>query len=402
MVKQNSKAVLFLCFSTYLTAYLMRVNLSAAIPQMETQLALPSTMLGLMSSSFFIVYAFGQLINGILADVVSPFRFVLLGLIGTVCTNLLISRSTNFTLILILWTANGFFQSIFWACLTRILSVSFTQEKRSLVAMVMCSPAVGAFLIMWVALGKALDGKTWSLFFLIPALIGAVMLVIWAAASGRAKNIPLEKQRFSLATFRRSLRMIIEKKIYFYMFICVCLGFVKESISVWGPSIAGQLLGVDGKSSTEALLLIPLANLGGMFLAKRLIDRFRGNETRTLVILFCCMAAGNLLLFLLSGHLVAATVLLLAEVSAMAYGCNSILLSFIPLSFAKYGIVSTAVGMFDFCSYLGAAASSAVMGAILTHGDWRFAALLWAGLAALAVGLCLLARKKINKVKACE
>ncbi len=394
MYKQNSKAVLLLCFSTYLTAYLMRVNLSAAIPQMETQLALPSTMLGLMSSSFFIVYAFGQLLNGIVADLVSPFRFVLLGLIGTVCANLLISRSTNFTFIMILWTANGFFQSIFWACLTRILSVSFTEEKRSLVAMVMCSPAVGAFLITWVLLGKTLEGKSWSLFFLIPALIGAVTLVIWAAASGKAKDIPLTKQRFSLAAFRQCLRTIAEKKIYFYMFVCLCLGFVKESISVWGPSIAGQLLGFDVKASTSVLLLIPLANFGGMFLAKRLIDRFHGNETKTLVILFVCMAAGNLLLFLCSGHAAAATVLLLAEVSAMAYGCNSILLSFIPLSFAKYGIVSTAVGMFDFCSYLGAAASSAVMGAILTHGDWRFAALVWAGLAVLAIGLCLLAKKK--------
>ena len=78
-------------------------------------------------------------------------------------------------------------------------------------------------------------------------------------------------------------------------------------------------------------------------------------------------------------------VLLIAAISAAMNGVNSILLSFIPLSFAGENAVSTLVGLFDFSSYLGAAISSFVLGMLLTGGSWLPITFIWLGVGALAV-----------------
>lgn len=144
-------------------------------------------------------------------------------------------------------------------------------------------------------------------------------------------------------------------------------------------------------------MTVPFANLVGMFLAKGLIDRFKGNEMKTLIFLFGAMTAASVLLFLFQENMVAVTVILLAAVSAMSYGCNSILLSFIPLMFSKYNLVSTLAGILDFASYIGAALSSLVLGMVLTNGNWFSAALIWAVMAAAAVVLCVITGKKLKR-----
>ena len=108
------------------------------------------------------------------------------------------------------------------------------------------------------------------------------------------------------------------------------------------------------------------------------------------------MAVGSGLLFIARGHMVAVTIILLAEISAMSYGCNSILLSFIPLAFAKYNLVSTLVGILDFSSYIGASISSLVMGSVLTDGNRIHASLFWLAAAICAITLCFIAKSAVK------
>ncbi len=143
MYKTNSKSILLLCFFTYLTVYVLRVNFSSAMPLLQSQANASSAFLGMIGSVFFITYAVGQLVNGFLADSMSPFRFIIFGLIGTVLANAGIAFCNSLALIPVLWAVNGYFQSIFWASLTRLLSFNFEKKKYSVVATVMSSSMVG-------------------------------------------------------------------------------------------------------------------------------------------------------------------------------------------------------------------------------------------------------------------
>ena len=397
MQKQHSPyALLALCVLTYTTVYMLRVNYSAALPAIQSQLLLTEEQLGLVGGAFFMTYALGQLVNGFISDAVSPFKFIVFALVGTVSLNLLVSGVSSMGGLLVFWCMNGYFQSIFWACLTRILALYFPKEKHSTVALAMSASMAGGFIITWAGLGRLLQKAAWNRFFLVPALWGLVMLGVWLVVLYRSRTLEIPKSVFSLEGLRKSVGFIRAKKLYYVCLICLCMSFVKESISVWGPTIIARLMGVRLNSSTLILCIIPVGNLCGTFFAKCLIDRLRGNEFKTLSLLFCAIAVGAGLLYVCKEQYLLFTVLLIVEVSAMCMGCNSILLSYIPLSYAKYNLVSTIVGVFDFSSYVGASLSSVLVGRVLTAGHWTDMALLWLISISLALALCAVAKKKTS------
>lgn len=394
--KTSPYSLLALCVLTYTTVYMLRVNYSAALPAIGPQLQLTEQQLGLVGGAFFLTYALGQLVNGFISDAVSPFKFIVFALVGTVSLNFLVSCTNSMGGLLVFWCMNGYFQSIFWACLTRILALYFPKEKHSTVALAMSFSMAAGFIITWAGLGRLLQNTAWNRFFLVPAAWGFVMLLVWLLVLRRTKDLPIPKSPFSLSGLKTSLGFIREKKLYYVCLICLCMSFVKESISVWGPTIIARIMGVRLNSSTLILCIIPVGNLCGTFLAKCLIDRLKGSELKTLSLLFCAIAVGAGLLYLFKEQYLLFTVLLIVEVSAMCMGCNSILLSYIPLSYAKYNLVSTVVGIFDFSSYVGASLSSVLIGSVLTGGHWTDMALLWLLSIILALYLCRVAKQKTS------
>jgi OPA family sugar phosphate sensor protein UhpC-like MFS transporter len=67
--------------------------------------------LGLIGSAVLFAYGFGKLANGVLADRVNTRKFMATGLFVSAVINLILGFSTAFSVFLVLWAANGWFQS---------------------------------------------------------------------------------------------------------------------------------------------------------------------------------------------------------------------------------------------------------------------------------------------------
>ena len=70
-----------MCSIAYLAVYVAKNALSAVGPQLTQNGVFTTTQLGAMSSSFFIAYAIGQLINGGIGDRIKGKYMISLGLI---------------------------------------------------------------------------------------------------------------------------------------------------------------------------------------------------------------------------------------------------------------------------------------------------------------------------------
>ena len=401
---QNRRLFFAACWLTYVCCYLCRVNMSAALGKLEQSLEISSETLGLLGSLFFVVYAVGQLVNGFIGDRVSPYLFIPLSILGTASLNLIISLFSSFWELLICWGLNGYFQSMLWGPLMRVLSERFSKEENANVALGMSTSIVTGFILSWSVLGGLLADSPWQRYFLYPGLSAAVMLLVWivlAVGQYRSGALALPGRAASPGRGRRQglslsglLQLVSRNRLWVTAAICVCLGLVKESVNLWAPVILTQALHIEVKSSFLFIVIIPLANLGGLLLARRLTRRYGRCIYRAVACFFAAAAASSLLLagvhLLAGGGLPLLEVLLIAAVSASMNGVNSILLSFIPLSFAGENAVSTLVGLFDFSSYLGAAVSSFVLGMLLTGGSWLPITLIWMGVGMLAVLLSVL------------
>ena len=125
--QRNLVALAWLSYAAY---YLGRVNLSPALPDMEGSLGVSKETLGLLGTAFFWSYAFGQLINGQLGDILSPRKIVFFGMLASAAVNFAFGLSSSLLLLAVLWGLNGYFQSTGWGPILRTIANWLSDEQR--------------------------------------------------------------------------------------------------------------------------------------------------------------------------------------------------------------------------------------------------------------------------------
>lgn len=365
--------VFILCFSTYVITYLCRVNFSSAMEKLSAGTGIDLARLGVIGSVFFFSYALGQLINGFLGDCMPPFVLISAAITTTGFLNLVMSRMISYSGLMLTWGLNGYIQSMLWGPMMRILSERFEPHERMKVSTGMSSSMVAGFILSWAVFGKAFAAMSWNWYFLVPAMAALTMGIFWIAnllhrgfPSSFACNINRQKGGSPLLFSR----IFFGKRIWVIALTCFFLGAVKESVSLWAPTLMTRMLSMDLNQSFLLISIIPVFNMGGILLSGLLIRHTHGNVKKALAMLFGgeLLCALTLYFFYESNKYV--SVLLIASVSGIMYGCNTLLLSYIPISFCRYHMVSTLVGIFDFMSYLGAAVSSFYLGLVVSAGNF--------------------------------
>ena len=371
-----------ICFLTYLSAYLCRVNFSAALTSLSLARGLDYELLGTAGAAFFAVYAVGQLFNGFLGDHLHPVRFIIIALIGTAACNIAVAFAKSYFLILIFWAANGYFQSVFWCILIRLLSMVTDEEAFGSASVLMSCANPTGYLISWCVLAPVFGNMNVALFFLIPAVTALPMMLLWANKSPllpTGHTLPLSANSLS-ADLRRIFALLKRERLLLLPAVLICLGLVKEGITFWVPTII-RSFSKGASYTTAALALLPLASFAGTLAAKRLLKVLSHRPYTVVRMSFIIMIPVCALCLIPLGAFV---LLPLCLVSALACCANTVLLSFIPMHYLSEDAVSSLVGLFDFCSYMGAALSTYVLGSLMEGRGVEAMALVWVAAAATA------------------
>ena len=384
----GKKSIFLICWATYILAYMCRVNLSSAMLKIQDGLNVGADLIGVAGGLFFLFYAVGQFINGFLGDRVSPYRFIFLAALGTAFLNIFIAAQNNIYIIMCCWAVNGYVQSMFWGPLVRILAGRFNESERADVSVGMQTTSLFGTVISWVVLGRILMDRSWRLYFVAPSVIILLSSAAWIYLSAKNPVVsgPGAKPRAGVLT---TIKIILDKQMRFTVLICVCLGLIRDSVTLWLPAMLVSALGIDVKNSFLIILGISVINFMGALLSRKLLARYQEKIAPVMVCLFTVIAACSALSALLGDLAPMVSVLMIAAVSAMSIGLTTILLMFLPLSYAKDDVVSSVVGMLDFSVYAGAAVSSFVIGVFFTDLNLRHISALWAAVAAAAVALSL-------------
>lgn len=158
--------ILFFCWLSYSSIYIARLNLSIANPLISEQGLMTIVQLGALGSCFFFSYAFGQIINGKIGDKISPRLMIVTGLFIAGISNALICIiNTLIPFIFILWTINGFAQSMLWGPTMRLVSSEYTGQKSGKTAAMVLSTSVGIGSVAAIFLSSVLSGSGYKLLF---------------------------------------------------------------------------------------------------------------------------------------------------------------------------------------------------------------------------------------------
>ena len=385
--KLSYKAVVALGFLVYFFSYAMRLDYSASIVAIVSDLKITNTMASWAVTGSFITYGVGQVICGIIGDKVSPTKMISVAMLGTILVNTLVSFCSNIWIITALWCLNGVCQAMIWPPLTRFISEQVGTEKYANAVTVAGLSVSTGTIFVYLFVPVVLEYTIWRNVFRCMSVLGIVMVLIWFFATrgikmGKAAGV---KKAYSNKTI--SIFGLIVLAGLVPIFLAIALqGILRDGIQTWLPSLVNKQFNLDESSSVLSAAILPVFSMICVLVANTLNNRIK-HELKTAAIMFGFSFVAAIPI-VLGVKLPIITIICAALISASMHGVNHMLIALIPKNFAKYGMVSTFSGILNACTYIGASVSSYGFASVADNFGWNAVLISWCIIAFLGMSIC--------------
>lgn len=386
---KNAIAIGTLCSIAYFAVYIARNILSAVTPEILEDGLLGKDFLGTLSSAYFIFYAVGQLINGIIGDKIKAVYMISLGLLFAGITGFLfpVLISSGVWLVL-LYGMTGFFLSMIYAPMTRVVA-----ESTEPIHAVRCSLGYTfASFFGSPAAGLAAAAFVWYDAFNLSSSVLVFMAIVCFAVFTAFERRGIVKygtvrandaNEASHLSFFDKVGVLVRNDIIRYSAISMLTGVIRTAVVFWMPTYFNEYLGYGSEESALIFTVVSLVISCNSFFAVWLYEVLDRRQYPSLLILFGLSLFGFVLTFLVKSPILNIIFLTIALIGST--GASSILWSVYCPSLSQTGMVSSATGFLDFLSYMAAAIATAVFGNIVIYVGWDNLILIWTALIALAV-----------------
>ena len=375
MFSVTRNRILFLSWITYASFYLLRVNMSVAIPGIMATFDLSRTTLGAVESAFFALYAVGQFVNGQLADRYGAKRLLSLGLLVSIGASLLLTQFGGIVgILLLLWGVNGFFQAMGWSPTVRVVN-SWFQSKGKIAGILGTSYIIGGAL-SWILAGQTAK-IGWQAIFWVPAIVCLVVLLfymVFVKEREATKPVPLN----------RTVKACIGNRYAWYGGLGLFgLNIVRYGFLVWAPTFFFETQHAEITSATYKALVFPLAGALGALAVGWLTDKYFHQE-RGLVALSMCIVLAGACFILPSSPNWMTTLVLLAVIGFTVFGPHSYVVTQLPMLIGRKTDIASITGFIDGMGYIGASITGVVSGMLVDRIGWSAAMYFWVGGAIVA------------------
>jgi len=371
-----------LCSCSYLAVYVARNILGAVSPQIIEQGVFSTENIGTLSSVYFVTYALGQLINGVIGDRINAKYMISFGLVfAGICNAVFSAVSSGGMIAYVVYGATGLGLSMIYAPMTKVVA-----ENTEPVYATRCSlgytfasyfgsPLAGvlASFLFW----KAVFGFS-SIMLIVMGLVCFGFFTVF-----EKKGVVRYGQYGRGRITRESINTLIKHRIVKFTAISILTGVVRTSVVFWLPTYISQHLGF---SSDRSALLFTVASLvisSSAFAAVFIYECLGRNLDLTMRIAFIGSAVSFLMVFFLQNP---ALNLIFMVLAILCSNCAaSMLWSRYCPSLRDTGVTSTATGFLDFVSYMAAAASSSIFANAVSGIGWSGLIIVWFALMVVGV-----------------
>lgn len=369
----------------YLFFYNGRQNINLVMSQMAEDLGSGTSTLGVVSSSLFWCYAFGQLINGRLGAYFGYKRFMMVGVIASAIINVLISFQHSIPVIAILWGLNGYFQSMVWSNGLGVVNKWWPSKKRGFATGLTTFFSGMAQVVTYLTILFCLELNPewgWRAGFrypMIPLVLSLVVFALFFKNSPADAGLPEIEEESSSS--ENELQAAIEKNGYLYPYkllfsepkvIVFCLisaiaGIGRYGLLTWVPTYFVEELGLTIKDGIFSSILLPFGQACAMFIFPIITDKFlKGKREPMLIIASLVTFSGMLVFPYIRNQMLASGMLFLLGVFAMVTG----VIWTIAGDIGGKSLSSTVIGVFDWAVYMGAAIQAVIFGFVKDTFGW--------------------------------
>lgn len=392
--------VIWILWVTYGAFYFCRQNISAAVPGIETELGYSKGQIGWILGGLKLAYAIGQLVNGQLAERLSPRQLLALGMFGSTALNVVFGFATGFHFLLFVWFCNGYCQALGWTPCMRVAANWIPSQRRGrLIGILGTSYQVTAALT-YVLAGWSAHLLGWRAAFYVPSLLlaaAAVHMLFFLRespdASRGADHGPSNRQAAAGGTWLDNLKATLANPgLWFLALALGLLDACRYGFTDWGLTHLKEVQGTHVGIAALKYAVLPAGGIAGALLAGWATDRFF-QARRAPVITGLLFLLGMLTLSYdwMARTSLTGTVLLLLLIGFCIFGPQVLLVGTAPADLARRGTAAAAAGFVNFMGYMGAFAGDYVTGSVVSKHGWQVAIFWWASwaFAAALAAACL-------------
>ncbi len=386
-----------LCFLVYTACYIGKNILGSLMPAMLEEMPESTEALGMMTSVFLLTYGIGQLINGVIGNVLPAKWMVFLGL--SVSGGLIMLLPTVGTGVFgcILFGACGFFSSMLYGPISALIGEN-TEEKaaKTILTALTVASILGSLVTYLLAFFAAIAGA-WRPFFVIAGAVMFLIALIWLPVCAYMERAGMVRPHSRENRASRAPHKDLRKKLltvgFFSMVIVTMLnGIIRNATSLWVPTYLSVALGFSAAQTSLISSILPVISIVGTFLSLALLRFFRHDEKVECVALFLAAAICFLTVYLVGDSVRVLTLTALFLAMAAMFGACNMIFSVYVLRFRDFGIISGMSGFLDFTSYMSASLASFLFSALSGAGLWSGIVLAWTVSCAAGVLFSLTAR----------
>lgn len=394
-LKYWRKRIFWSIWITYACFYLVRVNMSVALPGIMGEYGISKTAMGGVLTALFTMYAIGQFVNGQLADKFGARKLITTGILISAVLNIIFGFTNGWLAGMILvWGLNGFFQSMGWSPSVKTIANWFPLRMRTKKAGLLGTSYQIGSAASWGIAGFVVGLLGWRWAFFIPALVAIVIGLHWGI---RGRNAPEEvglptveeqhnqqegdgliKKDHHLG-FKFTLKtVLLDKKIWCVALGLFCLNIVRYGFMDWAPTYLFEVQNAAISTAAFKAMIIPIAgSLGALyasFIAMRLFKHRKAPIAALMLFalaLFCFIypkiPIGNWLLSLI----------FLAIIGFTTYGPHVLMVTALPMDYGSRKATASVTGFIDGWGYIGAALTGIGSGFLIDNFGWNYAFYFW-------------------------
>ncbi len=383
----------FLSICTYLACYFFRQLLSVYTPAMLETGLFTKESIALLSSTYMLAYAGGQLINGTLGDYIKPRYMVLIGLILSGISLIVFPNSSYGFINLGCFAVLGFGLSMLRGPLVKVISEnSLPRYARISCVFLSASSFAGP---VFASLCSIFWG--WKAGFTIAGIISfafaivSFLLFLLMEYNGLivSQSTAREKHRieflgvFHIPDFLR------------FFFLGMIFETVISSIGFWIPTYLNEHLNYSQEASGAIFSVMSILKTVSPFICLFMLRFFKDDCVKLIRYMFILCAAMYALLYVLSDRLLNVGMFTLAR-TLSGVACAGMWSVYIP-SLGKTGRVSSANGILDCSGYIGAATANYLFAVIMENVGWDGLVLSWSVVFILGIVITLIRQPNASR-----
>jgi OPA family glycerol-3-phosphate transporter-like MFS transporter/OPA family sugar phosphate sensor protein UhpC-like MFS transporter len=385
--------ILYSTMIGYALFYIVRKNISMALPGMEHDLGITKDKLGLFLTVSYILYGVSKFMNGMWSDRANPRYFLTAGLLLSASMSILFGMSSTVLIFGIIWLMNGWFQGMGCGPCIKSLSTWYPSNERGFrFAIWNTSHSIGSTSVMLLNAGLVgLSFYTWRLSFFVPAgiaILGALFLFNRLRDTPESLGLPSVEEMYGHTELKHEgnaegkisgddFKKLLRKKVFgnpgvwFIGIASFFLYIVRFSLLDWGPTILSEMKGLSLRNAGFVVAGTEVFGLLGMLCSGWLMDKvFKSNGSLVCVVSTLALSVFAFLFWLLPTKCVWVYAVLLCGMGFMTYGPQA-MLGPISANMATKNAAASAVGFVGFFSYLSGTISGWGLGLMVEHIGWH-------------------------------